>query len=496
MDMSSDGNTLVVGSPNGGAYSGNSDATGMVEVFTLTSGVWTSQYWFNGLGANDRFGYGVAVTHNGGQFVAASYDALEGRGQILLFQLTGATWNRTTTEFVGALPGDHLAYKSMGMAMTDDGAYLAAGSVHAQTNGIVQVFQAVSTQSPTAAPTPQPSPAPFASSAPVNILPDVQQFQWDITRVGDAEVAFSEDASSSEIIIHYNISLRETRIQVFEDDCATVVDPSVIELTSELAATSPTHGNFSVNVDIKQEGVLGSSIWNDTSLEEGSISMCIRVDLLLGDTDTSVTFHEQKVFVSISLLQGFEVTGIDLERTAASEEDGDAEFDYVLTACQCDESFTCVNTTLTQGSDVFICVETTAPNVEIAEVRQVRFSQGAFNVTPVVDGVSDALSEVIVDGKRASIRYQMISEFFQETSPDDVIADGLVLLTFTDDIGTRHLRSADIVPGAPRALQVRNEDRKFQVEMALAASEYSSSAAAIRGFASAVAVIGYLVMIF
>jgi hypothetical protein len=338
---------------------------------------------------------------------------------------------------------------------------------------------------------PSPSPAPFASSAPVNIVPDPQQFQWDIARVGNAEVAFSEDASSSEIVIHYNISHRNTRIQVFKDDCTTEVNSSAIELTSQLALTSTTHGNFTVNVDIKQEGVLGSSIWNDTGIGEGSISMCIRVDLLLGDTDTSVTFHEQRLVVTVSLLQGFEVTGIDLERTSATVEDGDAEFDYLLTACQCDESFTCVNTTLTQGSDVFICVETTAPNVEIAQVREVRFTQGAFIVTPVVDGVADALSEVTVDGKQAIIRYQMISAFFEEASPDDVIADGLVLLSFTDDSGTRHLHSAKIVP---RALQ--GEEDSFKVQMALASSEDSSSAAAVRGFASAVAVIGALVVIF
>lgn len=504
MDMSSDGNTLVVGSPNGGIVTGinATNATGAVKVFTLTGGVWTSRYEFTGLGANDRFGRGIAVTHNGRQFVAASSNALDERGQILLFRLTGDTWSRTAAEFVGAAPGDHLAHNSMGVDLTDDGTYLAAGSVHAQINGIVQVFEALSTPSPSQAPTPQPSQAPllspsfapFASSSPVNIVPDPEQFQWDIARVGNAEVAFSEDASSSEIIIHYNISLRDTRIQVFKDDCTTEVNSSVIELTSGLVPTSTTHGNFTVNVDIKQEGVLGSSIWNDTGISEGSISMCIRVDLLLSDAETSVTFHEQKVYMTVSLLQGFEVTGIDLERTSATVENGDAEFDYFLTACQCNELFTCVNTTLTQGSDVFICVETTAPNVEIAQVRQVRFIQGTFNVTPVVDGVADALSEVTVDGKLARIRYQMISAFFEEANPDDVVANGLVLLSFTDDSGRRLLRSAKIVPWVPRDLEDSNEE--FKVQLALAASEDSSSATAIRGFASVVAVIGVLVVIF
>jgi hypothetical protein len=138
--------------------------------------------------------------------------------------------------------------------------------------------------------------------------------------------------------------------------------------------------------------------------------------------------------------------------------------------------------------------------LRIAQVRQVRFTQGTFNVTPVVDGVADALSEVTVDGKLARIRYQMISAFFEEANPDDVVANGLVLLSFTDDSGRRLLRSAKIVPWVPRALEEpptnSGGNEEFKVRLALAASEDSSSATAIRGFASVVAVIGVLVVIF
>jgi hypothetical protein len=59
--------------------------------------------------------------------------------------------------------------------------------------------------------------------------------------------------------------------------------------------------------------------------------------------ETSKT-AEQKVFVTINLLQGFEVTGIDLDRIDASEEDGEAEFDYEVFPCQCSETFSFART--------------------------------------------------------------------------------------------------------------------------------------------------------
>jgi hypothetical protein len=235
-----------------------------------------------------------------------------------------------------------------------------------------------------------------------------------------------------------------------------------------------------VSVDLKQDAILDSEIWNGTSVGEGIISMCLRVDLLLGDVaETSVTFHEQKIFITIDLLQGFEVTGIDLDRLDASEEDGDAVLDYEVVACQCNVTFSCVDSVLTQGSDVYICVETTAENVEIEEVRSLNFAQGAFNVTPVVDGSADALSALFYNGKQASIRYQMISAFFDDENPEDVIASGSVLLKFTDDDGRRQLRSAKIV--SPRSLQTQdNADKEFEVTMSLAAPEGYASAG-VRG---------------
>lgn len=184
---------------------------------------------------------------------------------------------------------------------------------------------------------------------------------------------------------------------------------------------------------------MGSSIWSPGDVGIGYINVCIRVDLL--DGAISVHFLEQKLFVTIGLIQGFEVTTVVLSRVSADKEDGNADTHYQLIACQCDETFECVTSVLVQGSAVYICVIALADDVEVIDIQSLSFSQGSFSVDSVVDGVPDILSDVKVIDKIGIVRSQMRSVFFEHEHPDDVIADGSALVRFTSDAGTRFLRS-------------------------------------------------------
>lgn len=144
--------------------------------------------------------------------------------------------------------------------------------------------------------------------------------------------------------------------------------------------------------------------------------------------------------------QGFEVSGIDLHGLDASKEDKEASFDFQLSACQCDETSTCISEVLQQGSSIYICVVTTAPNGEIDKVNGLTFTQGAFSVSPIVNGTADVLTAMFVEGKEARIRHQLISAFFTDPNPADVTCTGAVSLRFTNDAGRRVLRTAKMIP--------------------------------------------------
>lgn len=290
-----------------------------------------------------------------------------------------------------------------------------------------------------------PSIAPSASPAPSYI--DLDPFDWDITRMGSAEIVFSGE-SDTEIKLRYNISIRDTQVRAFEVDCSTPVPSTVAKMNSKRTIKTPKHADLELGIDFAQNNVTKyPGVWTDVAVGEGLIQMCVRVDLManFGGTPLSVTFHEQKLFISINLLQGFFVTGIDLNRQNATDETGSVDVDYNLTACHCTAEETCVNSVLSQGSDACICIEATSDNLEIADVPGLAMVQGAFNTTPIVAGVEDPLTQVTINGKKAQIHYQIISAFFSDPFPEDIVVSGAVLLAFVDDNGRRLLRNVDIV---------------------------------------------------
>jgi hypothetical protein len=127
-------------------------------------------------------------------------------------------------------------------------------------------------------------------------------------------------------------------------------------------------------------------------------------------------------------------------------------------------------------------VETTAPNVEIADIRDLTMSQGGVIITtPIENGNEDPLTFSVTDGKEATIRYQIISQFFEDPDPDDIVAAGSVLLAFTDDNDETRFLRAKVLPhvaSRPRELADGDDlDQGFDVRMAVESANPESSGA-------------------
>lgn len=189
--ISADGETLVVGSPN--KDFGVDDNKGAVRIYTLQTGTtWQFEQEIEGSQPGDVFGRGISVSSDGNIFSASSSAHNGDRGQVRVFELSGGTWN-SIAEFEGNNAGDLLGFNNMGVTMTPNGERLAMAAIHAQTNGIVQVFDNTFTPAPSAA----PSLAPSASAAPTHIViaedgMDDIQFSWDLEALPDlTEIAFS-----------------------------------------------------------------------------------------------------------------------------------------------------------------------------------------------------------------------------------------------------------------------------------------------------------------
>lgn len=200
MELSSDGNTLVVGSPNKDV--GGLTDSGAVRVYSLntTTDMWDLQQEIAGEEIGDKFGRGVNVNNDGSLLCASSHSHNGNRGQVRVFEFSGS-WTQVA-EFEGSDSGDLLGFNNMGVDMTTDGSRIAMAASHAQTNGIVQVFDDGYTPAPTASPAPSHSPSLGPSDSVIEedgMM--VETFDWDIFPLpDDTQVVFSEDADTSEVV--------------------------------------------------------------------------------------------------------------------------------------------------------------------------------------------------------------------------------------------------------------------------------------------------------
>jgi hypothetical protein len=327
---------------------------------------------------------------------------------------------------------------------------------------------------PSPSPTMTAAPSEAETAAPSSLL---GKTDWDIDRVGDITVNFTEVATEEEIKITFSIHRRDATVRIFQEDCRTAIDESVIGFETTRVSATGTKDTLEVFLDIKQDSVSESPIFSETDSETGKISICVRVDLLSATDMSSVVFYDQQLFVTVDMSADFAVTDIDLVRGFDSVDVG-ASFDYTVTACQCNESFECEPQILTQASDTLICIETNTTNVEIASIHQLFFNQGSLAQNAIGDGLEDEFTIVNVSGKKAVVRTKLVAAFFELDFPENIEATGVCTLKFVDDNGQGRRLHAPV--STSRILQQAGGDQPeevgFAVELFLEAGAESSGA--------------------
>jgi len=517
LSVSDDGSRLVASS-----YT-HDRSSGHLRLFDLEGGSWV-QYGSDIDGENpvDRFGFGrfsVTMTGDGTRFASGSTLFGDG-GQVRVFDsselvvtsaptltpttapttepttaqsleptsgntpvpTTSQTGEPTTAQTLGPTSGTSTASptvtvvasftptatptslaQSLGPTPADTPEPTAIQTLEPSTAQTIEPTSGTNTASPTM--TAAPSFAPTVTQTSL-----LGKTDWDIDRAGNITVQFSESSADQEIEITFDIHRRDALVQVFEEDCKTTVDASIIGLSTTRAPISSTKDALEVILDIKQDAVMQSPIFSEIDAETATISLCIRVDLLqAGDGASSVVFYDQNLLITVDMAADFSVVNIGLVRENDSVNVG-VSFEYTMTACQCNEQLECVTDTLTQASDALICVETNATNVEIESIRQLAFTQGLYSQNAVVNGAADDLTIVTLVGKKAVIRTKLFSAFFDQDTPGSIDATGVCTLMFADENGqVRRLRAP--VMTSSRDLKETNDDEAadagFNVEFFL-----------------------------
>lgn len=303
------------------------------------------------------------------------------------------------------------------------------------------------------------------------------KFEWDIERTGNVTAIFTDETVDEEIMLSYNISLRTAIVQIFAEDCSTAVTLDAIAVSINTDITSPTHGQLDVTLDVNENTIVGSNIWRaGYTTGEAFIDVCVRVDLVLDNAEqTSVNFHEQKLYLTLGLSRDFDISDIDLDRENSDVETQDVLFGTHLTACQCNLSADCVSDVLVQGDDIYVCVfSDSETDFVISAVEQLEFAQDRLRIVAIENSSVDVLTEVLSVGQTAIVRTQLRSEFFISSSPNNLIASGRVSIAFRGV--KRSLRVtptlSDANPNVHRAQQEEENDNAndggFHISMSIA----------------------------
>ncbi|MCU0332412.1 MAG: T9SS type A sorting domain-containing protein [Ignavibacteriaceae bacterium] len=97
VDLSSDGNTAIIG-----GHTDNANA-GAAWIFTRSGNTWTSQTKLIGSGAigNARFGRSVSISSDGNTAIVGGYEDDASKGAVWVFTRSGSTWTQQGNKLVG-----------------------------------------------------------------------------------------------------------------------------------------------------------------------------------------------------------------------------------------------------------------------------------------------------------------------------------------------------------------------------------------------------------
>lgn len=137
--LSSDGNTLAVGSP---FHAGGGTNRGAVDVYTRSSGTWTHKQQIIGLVDSNSLGYSVALSDNGSVLAIGVPFASTSAGAVHVYT-SGDSWTSIDTpDVLTASGGGANDQLGISLALSGDGNVLAAGAnqISSAGNGYVTIF--------------------------------------------------------------------------------------------------------------------------------------------------------------------------------------------------------------------------------------------------------------------------------------------------------------------------------------------------------------------
>jgi hypothetical protein len=313
---------------------------------------------------------------------------------------------------------------------------------------------------------------------------------WDIFKLENATIFFNDESKSEEIKMFFNISNRNTRIAVFEADCRSAVDSSVVEARPSFVSGSETYGNLTLSLDMKEESVMQSPIWSWDEEQEnlGNIDICVRVELVaqkIDGTSIGVNYLHAELSIAIDMAIGFNSASVEMEEESLGVFGREVSANFVIESCQCNAAWECTSepAAIVQAEFLNICLSTNSSGTRFESLDSFRliqslgegfgklFDEKVQNGVPMSEVTSVAVNG---NGNKLKITTQAANFFFLNTDKI-VIAEGFAVLEF-GATGRRRFLKASVVR---RALEAEMSSASFTQEVSIRSGSSSPSSGGI-----------------
>ena len=324
---------------------------------------------------------------------------------------------------------------------------------------------------------------------------------WFINRTALTAV-FGNDSRPGEVQVVYDIYSGIQRNQIWvhllDENCTYPAEsatmtfanftnpmPSSSSSSSSTTTTTSDVNVFSVFFDFNTSSLYQSNIWNGTSLSQGEIKICIRVDLVSYSLDppVSVSFWKTKLTLFVNLMATFGDGTVGSGGVGVGSGGGTASagvgtspgigasaglalyntkmlgvvdettqqslgFKYGVRACQCEatdtrlDAYSCLPspTPIDQYSALQLCIQAHSSQVQVHQVTALRLQQGNefgtfMSLDAIVDSQPSILTTItilpnVTSGAYAVVKTHLLSEFFQNKAQNTVDCWGEVVLQF------------------------------------------------------------------
>lgn len=395
IDMSSDGEVLVVGAP---AYKG----TGLVRVFARNATDHYAQRGSDILGdaADDAWGKTVAMSSDGSVLaVGADCHDVNGAdsGLARVYALTGTEYVQRGGHFHGALDSENLGSS---MALSSDGNLFVVGAEGndegGEDSGQVRVF----TWDP---------------------------IVWDIKFI-NLTTNFTYNGDDT-VVAHYEIGAKpgEHEAFLYQRDCKTSITDIAIELDDTKVPKDPKYDNLVLRYEINKTSMLDSIIWNATA---SKIELCQVVHLKTGNL--VIQTDRRQVFVDFNMLAGFSIDTIALGAATVEAGSSQADLTDYVKACQCNKvDLACIEADLAPNTELTVCIRTLSPDVLIDYIDGMILSQGTESMGVISNNditFPSIASREYADSQTAVVSTRVAVNIFDFNVEKSIIITGEVVL--------------------------------------------------------------------